>query len=490
MAAAHSIVKNGTSEDKIIIIERNSSVGGQARSVTKKDGNHSEYCWHAIGKGYAHFINLLSEIPIKKGLSVLNNLKPIEIYMYGRKNGHCYTEVVNSFVTSTSLIDFCSGVKRCGGKLTWKDIYILSKTWIYANIISKKTLDLTDTIRWVDMMEGLSHEARIWLVDSTSIFLGMDYSNLSSQTMLSLFRHTVQTEHITSPNNFYSFNGPMHTAFLEPWKKYLEKKGVVFKMETDITEIITEYENISSIKIKNKFGNSEILKADQFINGLPIEVFSELLPDYNLQTVVQKTSQIQTQVLYKFDKKLPINKPAILMFPDSPWFLMARHEGILWDLNGKDYLSVGIGIWDRKGIIFGKTASECTREELADECWSQMLATGSGLMEKLNINFINTPDWDIWESFKHNGTKLTTYEPKFSNSVGIYTKRPKICDDLLDNLSHATAYAKTDTNIFCMESAVEAGSRAGKNSIGLSYKNEYERSKPRGCLTRFFRNIL
>ncbi|MGF7473647.1 hypothetical protein WFJ45_23090, partial [Salmonella enterica subsp. enterica serovar Minnesota] len=38
----------------------------------------------------------------------------------------------------------------------------------------------------------------------------------------------------------------------------------------------------------------------------------------------------------------------------------------------RDVLSVDVSNWDAPGILFGKTAKQCTREEIFLETWEQM----------------------------------------------------------------------------------------------------------------------
>ena len=190
--------------------------------------------------------------------------------------------------------------------------------------------------------------------------------------------------------------------------------------------------------------------------------------------LAQKGFQLQTQVLYYLDERLDISEPTIVVLPDTPWCLMFRIEGVLWDLELGDLLSVGIGIWSKQGICHVKTATECTREEIAEEVWMQ-LKMCNGMMRGIKFRYLNTkslddieiPKWDIWYSyeFDKNINKMKTWEPKFSNNVDTLNLRPEINDFDIINLKHATAYAKTDTNIFCMESAAEAGNKAAESIV-------------------------
>lgn len=183
--------------------------------------------------------------------------------------------------------------------------------------------------------------------------------------------------------------------------------------------------------------------------------------------------QIQCHVLYRIPAKLQLQGPCIIVLPDTEWCIMVRVESSIWrgewELTDKDLLCTGVGIWHRIGTN-GKTAEECTREEIAEEVWKQIhkndglvgsvaLSNGQSLSSLSEI-----PEWDIWKSYVYNnvGKGIDTYEPKFSNSVDTLERRPEVRDNTYSILYHATAYARTEMNVFCMESAAEAGVKAAR----------------------------
>jgi hypothetical protein len=63
------------------------------------------------------------------------------------------------------------------------------------------------------------------------------------------------------------------------------------------------------------------------------------------------------------------------LYPDSPWTLTSTHQAQFCDVRdfpadygdgeAADFLSVCVSEWDKAGIIYGKTAKECTREQVA-----------------------------------------------------------------------------------------------------------------------------
>ena len=306
-------------------------------------------------------------------------------------------------------------------------------------------------VYWKDYVKNLSPEAKRWVLDSTSIYLGMDYNHIDAYLMLDLLRHNETSKLLDPKYAFYSFNGAMNLTFFNVWVEHLKNEGVSVYLNHEIQSINMDGDKIISINILNKMTNdSETKTGDIFVNGLPTESLAHLIKRDSFIKLARLGHQIQTQVLYYLDFRIPQDKNTAYIFSDSPWFLMARHEGSFWDLQNYDLLSCGIGIMDVPGLN-GKMAIECTREELAQECWDQMTQYPPENFPK------KLPEWNIWKSFKF--TLLGTHEPKFSNNKGTLQLRPNSKDDEIVNLYHATSYTRTNVNIFNMESGVEAGVR-------------------------------
>jgi len=492
MTAAHYLAQHPDAFD-VTIIERNPIVGGQARSSQRLDGLHTEYCWHAVAEGYHHLTRLLGDLEDSDGNSMLIHLKRLDDYYYVTKHGPVHNWM-NSF-----LSNFPNGLntlRELVPDITLWDIIKLRHLSWYIQTLPDTDLSDQDEITWRDFLQKWSLKPSLlrWLIDSTSIYLGMEYNDLSAYMMIRLLRKKGRSEYLPEVGSFFMFDGPMNDVWLNPWQKYLEKLGVHFFMDTKVTHFqFHEYtiNKVHSVHIPTRRHLS--VECDYVINALSIEGIARIYPlphsRLRLSRLASLSHQIQTQVLFYFKKRLPIKDTTVFVFPDTPWFLMARHEGSFWDLSCGDYLSCGIGIWDVVGL-YGKTALECTRNELVRECWDQMQMDST--MNELPIPVIYTKS-DIWSEFvyDHKTMKLTTSQPKFSNNVGTYKYRPNVYDDHLSNLFHATAYTKTYQHVFNMESAVEAGVRAANQLLP-------EKGKPQNVIvvptppsnsTRMWRSI-
>jgi hypothetical protein len=468
LSCAHELIKQG---NEVIVIEKNRIVGGLARTQhneSKETGKtHSELCWKLISKGYINLLNILSEVE-DGGEKLIARLRPMDNFIYAGTSRNV-SESTNSFVTTMPTF-WSEFHKITGEKISLMDSLFLMKTVITAKYCSDKTLAELDNVKWCDYVKDCSETVKRWILDSTAIYLGMDYKKISVNFVFQLLRRQAESDLLAGPNVFYAFNGPMSEVFLEPWKRWLEKKGVKFI-----------HQKIASIHIKNK--NIDYIMADEkytadvFVNAMDARSSACLRKSH--VELFEAGKQIQCQITFYTEQVIYGANPTIVIFPDSPWFLMTRIESTIWNTN-YDVLSTGIGIWDVAGYN-GKTAADCTEEELAEECWLQMIKS------KHNLSLPNRmPEWDLWNTFTYDG-KMTTTEPKFSNNIGTLNLRPEIKDLELKNLYNATAYARTEMNVYNMESASEAGVKAGLMIGGLYRELEKKKSIFERFMSFFFR---
>ena len=481
LTAAHELAKEG---HEVHVYERNPEVGGQARSRFTHDGQHSEYCWHVIVVGYVSCLSILQEIPCEGG-SVADRLKPILQFAYGRDGNTYLVERDNSFMSTNSIISWLRNLKHLGSKFTLADMLKLLILKLFIKTAVPERFEHYDSITWMNFMDSLSSEAKKWVVDSPSIFLGMDATRMSTQLMLNYFGRDARStdfgqRRLKNGNlpHHYSFNGPINQQWFEPWVQYLQKQGVLFFMNTTVKEIECMDNEIKGVSVAD--GNGErYLQYDYYVNGLSVEGFARALTGTpqlkeRMEELGHLSCQLQTQVVYGFQEKFSFDFPTVLYFPDTAWTIAVRTEAPLWDspmgLNQEppqEMFSAGIGIWHRKGILYDKPARECTEQEIIDEVWAQ-IKRSQGLFQHfktedgLTLDEVNYTQATIWHSFSYNQESGTfnTWEPKFSNNVGTLALRPPIKDAHLSNLVHANAYALTDSNIFNLDSAAEAGIRA------------------------------
>ena len=498
LSTAHKLSRMG---HKVHILERNAEVGGVARSKYLKNGQHSEYCWHVFMKGYTSLLPILQEIPFR-GSSVADQLRPISQYCYGRDGGHFVIERGGGcFMGTHSLVALYSQGRKLGYSFSFMDMWILILLHLFVEGSHPMRFENYDKVLWNDLMGSLSVDAKKLVIDTVGCYLGMEPNRVNAHTMLHILRKSKVTPSFADKHRqkdgsvplCYSLNGPTNKHWLEPWIQYLTNRGVEISLSTDIKEIRCEGGEVKEIVISNEGGNQN-LQYDFYVNSLDVKSFGNILCDMNslkdnMLELSKQSYQIQPQVLFQVCDKIHFGEPTVVMLFDTPWGIMYRPEGPLWDIplgqgaaRPGDLLSVGIGVWHRKGLLYNKTAYECTEQEIVQEVWEQMKSS-CGHMKHFKTDAGKTMDeikytsYNIWPSFSFSAQRggLDTWEPKFSNNISTLALRPCTIEPSLTNLVHANAYTKTDNNLYNMDSAAEAGVRAANYILQKRARADYEK---------------
>jgi uncharacterized protein with NAD-binding domain and iron-sulfur cluster len=455
---------NDNSSFDITVIERNSELGGQARSKRTADGQHSEYCWHAFGS-YQYMSDMLRTVTDDDGVALINHLVPVRTFLMTDSEQPWYMHD-EAFNGGKKMLDFLH--KRY--KLS---ICERARLLLAAFKLSISDLDPElDNVPWPEYVRRHTSDERVirWISDSTSIILGMDYAKLSTLSMIKLFQ-SAGTSNGGINGNIYDFaclDGPMNEIIFDNLARYLTEHGVTIRLNTEIKSINVVGNLIHSVSVggssvdEGSSVDSDLFvdeEYDWYVNSLDADTLGQLVPEYF--PLAQLGKQLQVQVTFYVDHRTSHEKGLLVTFVDSPWFLMTRVESTFWEECQGDVLAVGIGIWDVPGILYNKPASKCTREELARECWEQMKIC---YYHSLKLP-MDMPTWNIWDSYVYVDGSLTTYEPKFSNNVGTYQFRPDTEDKKIGNLLHATAYTRVKSDLFNMETASDAAYQAAKRII-------------------------
>jgi uncharacterized protein with NAD-binding domain and iron-sulfur cluster len=228
--------------------------------------------------------------------------------------------------------------------------------------------------------------------------------------------------------------------------------------------------SVSILDITNEaIQKAAIMNADPTLTGI-----IELSNDVSWMTGVQ----------YYLYEDITLNKGHII-FADSPWAITAISQSQFWpgfpmakfaDGKAKTVLSCDVSDWDQPGILYGKPAKQCTRDEIKTEVWEQMkrslVVNGKSL---LNDDMIHT--WFIDRDIVFDNPALfkadlfcRNTEPLLVNKVDTWRLRPEsYC--AVPNLFFAADYVRTHTDLATMEGANEAARRAVNNIIEASGSN-------------------
>ena len=277
-------------------------------------------------------------------------------------------------------------------------------------------------------------------------------------------------------------NLPTNEAWIDPWVMHLRKLGVRFHVGQHGRGARRRSDGrIAAARVRDRrgtapprrgrlvrlgdagraraqrCGRADVLALDPALKGI-----DELFVDW------------MVGIQFYLRRKVDITRGHIT-FLDSPWALTALTQGQFWaerdfardygDGTAVDCLSVDISDWDTPGMLYGKPAKQCTREEIAQGG----LGADQGAPQRHGDDVL--PDdivhsWFLdpgiaWDPTARRATATTT--PLLVNTVGTWEKRPK-AQTKIPNLFLAGDYVQTDIDLATMEGANESG-RAAVNAL-------------------------
>jgi hypothetical protein len=234
---------------------------------------------------------------------------------------------------------------------------------------------------------------------------------------------------------------------------------------------------IRGVTVKKDDVTTEV-QGDYYVSALPVERMAPLITlslseaDPRLSHLPQLATNVawMNGIQFYITHLVPIAHGHVI-YIDTPWALTSVSQSQFWpdfdlskfsDGDTRDILSVDISDWETEGVLYGKRASDCTREEIAHETWEQLKRSlnhmnGNEVLkdEHLDYWFLD-PDIrrDPEERRRHENV-----EPLLVNLIDTWRLRPDAVT-AIPNLFLASDYVRTHTDLATMESANEAARRA------------------------------
>ena len=274
-------------------------------------------------------------------------------------------------------------------------------------------------------------------------------------------------------------NLPTNEAWVDPWVALLRGRGVRFHVGHTVEALDVRRGRIDAARARDRKGRRRFIDADWFVSAMPAERARKLWSpkvlavDPELKEMDDLFVDWMNGIQYYLSKPLHIVR-GHLTFIDAPWALTALTQGQFWPSrqftrdygDGKvvDCLSVDISDWDTPGIVYGKTAKRCTKEQVAKEVLEQIKAhlndNGSNVLTDDMIHSWHLDPAIAWSKSRR---RNSNDEPLLVNTVGTWEKRPK-AHTRVPNLFLSGDYVQTDVDLATMEGANESG-RAAANAL-------------------------
>lgn len=498
LAAAHELIERGY---EVTVYERK-ALGGKARSIpvpnTATGGRRAlpgEHGFRFFPGFYHHIPDTMRRIPFgtnKQG--VADNLVPAPVPYFPRSGGR-NDQNLFGFIpdprdlgTPDALIRLVTQ-EWLGGQavMPHEAAYFASRLVTYLSSCDARRLGQWEKTSWWDFVKAEQHSAEYQTVAArgmTRALVAAKEELASTRTignMAEAFAYALAGLGAEGHAD-QVLNGPTNEVWIDPWVNLLRSRGVVFRTGSTVVGLDVAGGRIASARARRADGTAFSISADWFISAMPVERVRPLLSAavLNLDPSLAKLRNLYTDwmngIQFYLRRKVNITNGHIA-FVDSPWSLTALTQGQFWrnDFpatygNGAavDCLSVDISDWDTPGILFGKPAKKCTRDQIRREVWAQMKAaledTGKSVLPDDIVHSWFLDPAIQWDAARQANTND---EPLLVNTVDSWSSRPK-ARTRIPNFFLSGDYVQTNVDLATMEGANESGRQAANAILAAS----------------------
>jgi uncharacterized protein with NAD-binding domain and iron-sulfur cluster len=268
-------------------------------------------------------------------------------------------------------------------------------------------------------------------------------------------------------------NLPTNEAWIDPWVSHLRSLGVRFAVGRTVEDLRIAGGRIAAARMRDRRGRRHDIAGDWYVLAMPVERARRVLNnraralDPALNGLDDLKVDWMSGIQFYLRRKADIT-PGHMTFMDSPWAVTALTQGQFWGRRefARDYgdgtvvdcLSADVSDWDTPGILYGKPAKKCTREEVAKEVWAQIRAHHTA-GDKLPDDILHSWFLDPGIAWVKSRAENRNDTPLLVNTVGTWEKRPR-ADTKIPNLFLGGDYVQTDIDLATMEGANESGRAA------------------------------
>jgi protoporphyrinogen oxidase len=416
------------SNKKILIIDREASIGGCHRVRRVSVGNEMLFTEHGpriYSETYVVFKKLLNEMGV-------------DFYDLYKKYNFGFTQIGGETVFSV---------------LTFYELSVLAAAFFYIIIDNEYGIDIV----LYDYIKDFKPESKEMIDRVCKLTDGGGSDKFTLNEFLQLFNQQFFYD-------IYQPKKPNDISLFVIWKSFLEKKKVDFLLNTDIKHININNRNeidFMDITVNNK---KERIYGKKFVLAVPPENLYDIMQKFeipnslnNLQKFSKDTAYIHyISMTFHWDKK--INLKNVYGFPKSEWgvaFILLSDYMDFEQSTSKTLMTIGITLSDRISSNNNKTANECTEEELFKEVFHQLkLSFGDSLENPTSI--VMSPGVIYSEQEK----EWQSLDTAFISSA-LHTPLPFECGIITNLYNLGTHNGKSLYKFTSLESAVS-------NSIHLS----------------------
>ena len=330
------------------------------------------------------------------------------------------------------------------------------------------------------LIKNISKESYHFLVD----FLagpgyGFDKNNIS-YAHYALFMYLNFRE---KEKYWQVLNQPTSEGWIDPWTKYLKKKGVKFYFNSELKKVIHKNGKIDYCIVNDKkvYADEHILALDPY-SLLNVITKSKI---ESLKNKIFRLVTINNQISFRlgFNKKIEFPKKNLgFVLVDSPYnitfYAQEDHwkKGVKLGMNGqiKTLISGTIITSYNKGILHKKTATSLSKEKLLEEIVAQFFTSKDfKSLPKSGISKDNIIFKEIFSDWEYKNKYLQSKNKKWVNNSINQEYRPD-GKTKFNNLYITGSHCKTSVDVWSMEGAVESGKKTSNFILDKYKKNKVE----------------
>jgi uncharacterized protein with NAD-binding domain and iron-sulfur cluster len=519
MSAAHMLASRGF---KVTVYDRNKLyVGGKARSVDVPGTNTTDVNKYLPGEHgfrffpgfYKHVIETMKEIPFGDGKTAYDNFVSTDTIQMRQIGLPAITVPLHIPRSLQDVREIFAAIEQESSELSKNEThYFADRVWQLMTSCNGRFLGEYETIGWWDFTnaDNFSNAYQRLLVDGLTRSLVASKARLAStRTVGTMFLQLLYTMiDATQDNTDRVLKLPTNEAWLTKWLEYLVSIGVDYHKGHELTKInMTSSANgapVESVQIMDLNTQTELppVIADYYVLAVPVEVAAKLIQDSpemlgadpSLQNVIDLSPNVEWMngIQFYLSEQFDMHRGHTI-YSGSNYALTSISQKQFWptyDLTSRfdgkvrGILSVDISDWTTPGNHNGKPAKDCTRAQVIMEVFKQLQDEinigGQELLKDEMLVFVHL-DEDIYLPFDNPNAaaataglnlvpddgiaiaQLENKEPLLVNLINTWKLRPEASTNI-PNLTLASDYVKTYSDLACMEGANEAARRA-TNSI-------------------------
>lgn len=502
-SAAHELMERGF---EVSVYEMKDVPGGKARSIPaphtgalrnvgtvhvgrigsdRRSNLPGEHGFRFFPRFYRHVVDTMRRIPFRNGLNVADNLIDTHKVLVTR-SGRRAIELPARFPRALDDLKMLLGDAAVlfGPELGLtmdEKLHFFERIWQILTSCEERRLQEYEKIAWWDFVGAAQRSLdyqRFFALGITRSLVAAKAETASTRTIGDIFVQLLCDIAEPGVSSDRVLNGPTSEVWIEPWLHYLRAHGVTYHFNSRVRSLHVKHGRISHAIVEQR-RRPVAVHADYYIAAMPVEVMAGLVtpeliaaaPELDNIIPLSRNTEWMNGIQLYFTEDVPIVRGHVLCV-DSPWALTAISQRQFWPAydparygNGRvrGIISVDISSWDTPGFS-GKSARECTRDEIQREVWEQLKAS-------LNVEGQDLlKDEELYDYFLDPAIDPRTHsngEPLLVNLVDTWRLRPE-ATTTIPNLFLASDYVRTYTDLATMEGANEAARRAANGILQRS----------------------